>query len=67
VHYTKGGIGPGVDIPQDKSSTCQAGADGWQYSSDYRKILFCGSICDEVKADASAKIDIVLGCTTIVK
>lgn len=49
------------------AKACPAGAEGWQYSSDHRKILLCGSIRDEVKVDASAKIDIVLGCATIVE
>jgi len=66
VHYTKGS-GTGLDIPQDTSGPCQAGAQGWQYSSDNTRILLCGSICDEVRNDATGKIDIVLGCTTVVK
>lgn len=66
VHYTKGS-GTGLDIPQDKSGPCQGGAQGWQYSSDNTKILLCGNICDEVRTDATARIDIVLGCTTVVK
>ncbi len=66
VRYTKAS-GMGVDVPQDTSSPCQAGAQGWQYSSDNTRILLCGGICDEVKNDATARIDIVLGCTTVVK
>jgi hypothetical protein len=66
VRYTKGSA-PGIDIPQDKNSPCQAGAQGWQYSSDNTRILLCGSICDEVRNDVSGRIDIVLGCTTVVK
>jgi hypothetical protein len=66
VRYTKGS-GAGLDIPQDKSSPCQAGAQGWQYSSDNTRVLLCGSICDEVRNDAAGRIDIVLGCTTVVK
>jgi hypothetical protein len=67
VRYTKGGAMTGMDIPQDKSGPCEGGAQGWQYSSDNTKILLCGNICDEVRNDATAKIDIVLGCTTVVK
>jgi hypothetical protein len=67
VRYTKGGAMEGMDIPQDKTASCQGGAQGWQYSSDNSKILLCGNICDEVRKDATGKIDIVLGCTTVVK
>jgi hypothetical protein len=38
-----------------------------QYSSDNTRILLCGSICDEVRNDATGRIDGVLGCTTVVK
>ena len=67
VRYTKGSATMGMDIPQDKSAPCQGGAQGWQYSSDNTKILLCGNICDEVRNDVAAKIDIVLGCTTVIK
>ena len=67
VRYTKGGVMMGMDIPQDKSAPCQGGAQGWQYSSDNTKILLCGNVCDEVRGDATGRIDIVLGCTTVVK
>jgi von Willebrand factor type A domain len=66
VRFTKGS-GTGLDIPQDTSGPCQAGAQGWQYSSDKTGILLCGNICDEVRNDATGRIDIVLGCTTVVK
>jgi hypothetical protein len=66
VRYTKAS-GVISNIPQDKSSACQEGAQGWQYSSDNTKILLCGSICDEVKIDETGRVDIVLGCTTVVK
>jgi hypothetical protein len=66
VHYTKGS-GTGLDIPQDTKSACQAGAQGWQYSSDNSRVLLCGTVCDEVRNDPTGRIDIVLGCTTVVK
>jgi hypothetical protein len=38
---------------------------GWQYTADRTKIILCGDVCSEVKADTGARIDIVLGCKTV--
>jgi hypothetical protein len=51
---------------------CEAGADGWQFatkadgSQDLSRVVICGKACDQVRADASARVDVVLGCETIV-
>jgi len=63
VRYTNG-AGDQNDLPRDPStSDCN---QGWQYSTDKTQILLCGSTCDAVKNDPDAKIDILLGCTTVV-
>ncbi len=54
-------------IPQDTTADCDAGADGWQYADGDRKIKLCGASCDRIKADTSARVEIVLGCETIVR
>jgi hypothetical protein len=66
VRYTRGN-GTATDIPQDPSKPCDAGADGWQYSADRTKVVLCGPMCDELKSDRAAKIDIILGCSTVIK
>jgi hypothetical protein len=55
----------GASSALEYSQGCAKGA-GWQYDdvANPKKILLCGSTCDAVKADAKAKIDIVLGCET---
>jgi hypothetical protein len=63
VRYTRSD-GTLVDILQDPSGDCESGAQGWQYAQDNTKIVLCGDVCDEVKADTNAKVDIVLGCET---
>jgi hypothetical protein len=65
VHYTRGD-GSALDVLQDTTKACDGGAQGWQYNVDRTKIILCGDVCREVKADTAGKIDIVLGCKTVV-
>jgi hypothetical protein len=67
VDYTPGNGSPVVPILQDNTAPCDQGAEGWQYTQNHTKIVLCGAICNIVKGDPNAKIDIVLGCETKVK
>lgn len=53
--------GTQTSILKDDLGTCMS---GWQYDNDTAptKITLCGSDCDKVKADQSAKIDVIFGC-----
>jgi hypothetical protein len=65
VQYTPAkGVTP-VQIPQDPTKACNAGADGWQYAPGNQKIVVCGPSCDAVRG--AYRIDIVLGCATVVR
>ncbi len=66
VDYFPGGTPDPMPILQDTTQDCAAGAEGWQYSPDNTKIVLCGSICDTVKSDVDARVEIVLGCETVV-
>ena len=66
VNFTPGGSSP-VAILQDNTAPCDQGADGWQYADGDTKIILCGPTCAKVKGDLAARIDIVLGCKTIIK
>jgi len=66
VNFTPGGGEP-VPILQDNTALCDQGADGWQYADNESKIILCGPTCAKVKSDPTARIDIVLGCRTIIK
>jgi hypothetical protein len=50
---------------------CGAGSNGWQFaklsdgSDDLSRVVICGSACDQVRTDAMAKVDVILGCETI--
>ena len=66
VNFTPG-MGATVPILQDNTAPCDQGADGWQYADNESKIVLCGATCGKVKSDPEARIDIVLGCRTVVK
>lgn len=57
-------MGSDVEFVQDNQACAKA--NGWQYSSDKKKILLCGSACSKVKADPGATVTIELGCATMV-
>lgn len=65
VVWTHGGSNDPETIPQTKD--CAEG--GWQYDDPTKpsKILLCPSTCAAIKDDLQAKIDIELGCATIVR
>lgn len=63
VTFTAGDDGP-TAVLYDDVGTCGADAEGWQFSSDRRRIVLCGEICERVKANAEGRVDIVLGCPT---
>ena len=66
VNFTPSG-GAAAPIVQDNTAPCDQGADGWQYADAETKIVLCGPICGKVKSDPLARIDIVLGCKTVIK
>lgn len=62
VNYTTGS-GESRAIPRDPSmSDCN---QGWQFSSDQKQIVLCPDMCNAVKNDSGAKVDVVFGCKTI--
>lgn len=58
--------GAGAAAQTLKYSDACASADGWRYDNAQSptKILLCQSACDKAKTDATAKVDLVLGCQT---
>ena len=66
VLFTPSGGGDPQPIAQDAS--CASGL-GWYYDNSIAptKISFCAATCDAVSADLGAKVQIGLGCKTIVK
>jgi len=66
VTYSSSG-GTSETVKYDDSTTCEAGANGWQYNADKTKILLCGDACKKVQADLSAKVTVEFGCATVTK
>jgi Mg-chelatase subunit ChlD len=65
VVYTPSGGRESVVVRQDLRTACNAGANGWQYADANSKIRLCGDICNAVRSDTGAKVDVVLGCPSI--
>jgi hypothetical protein len=61
VVYTSG-AGKELLVPEDP-------ANGWTYDNENNptKVILHGSVCDNVKADPKGKVEIVLGCKTIIR
>ena len=54
--------GTKTTLARDPSRT-----DGWEFVEGASKVKLYGTACESVKADASAKVEIVLGCKTLEK
>lgn len=75
VQYTPGGGGKATVLPQVKGGAAACGSSiGWYYDVDPAsgtptKIILCPTTCNDVKSGsgAGAKVDVLLGCKTIVK
>jgi hypothetical protein len=54
-------------VRQDSNTLCESGANGWQYGASNTKIRLCGDICNAVRSDSGAKVDVVLGCPSVLQ
>jgi hypothetical protein len=52
-------------------AACDGGADGWQFakkadgSNDLSRVVICGAACQQIRADTAARVDVILGCPTL--
>jgi hypothetical protein len=68
VVYTPGKSGAQATlVTQDAHKPCEAGANGWQYTADHTQIRLCGALCDTIRADTGARVDVALGCPVVVQ
>ena len=66
VVYSPGDGSAPPDVYRDKETPCSSPEHGgWNYNEDGSMIILCGTICEKVKADPKAKVQIMLGCPTI--
>jgi len=56
-----------VNVTVDGTTVPQSATNGWSYNnpSDPTSIVFNGTACTNLKNDASAVVEIVLGCATV--
>jgi hypothetical protein len=64
VVYSSGDASSAHVVPQDMRTGCDS-AQGWQYSGDSTRIKLCGSICDDVRSNSKARVDVILGCPVV--
>jgi hypothetical protein len=64
VIYSSGDSSSARLVPEDSRSACDS-AQGWQYNDDITRIRLCGRVCDEVRADPKARLDVILGCPVV--
>ena len=73
VQITDGADGAAPQcLSRDDTAAGDGGANGWQFATtpdgsiDRSKIVLCGAACARVDADAGARVDVLVGCETIV-
>jgi archaellum component FlaF (FlaF/FlaG flagellin family) len=56
-----------VNVTVDGTTVPQSATNGWSYNNptDPTSIVFNGTACTNLKSDASATVQIVLGCATV--
>jgi hypothetical protein len=71
VQYTTGGGAVSTIGYVESAARCSGQAGGWYYDHDPAEggvpseILVCPSTCSTFKKDAHGKVDILLGCQTV--
>lgn len=62
IEITQSGMEPAI-LPQD--SACVD--EGWRFDSATTALVLCDATCTRLKADPTASVEVLLGCTTIVR
>ncbi len=69
VLHTQGGKTDPLTVEQVPNvNACHSQVGGWYYDDPVHptRILLCSSTCEDVQSDDGAKIDILLGCKTVI-
>jgi hypothetical protein len=68
VRYTPGGSTMSVVIPKVGSAAECASRDGWYYDDNANptRILMCDATCQKFSMDTKGKVEIEMGCATII-
>ncbi|MEP7121100.1 MAG: vWA domain-containing protein [Byssovorax sp.] len=67
VSYTPKGMGAPATLPRADDLLDCGGKPGWYYDNNFTptKIVLCPESCTTVKADISAKVSALFGCTSV--
>lgn len=69
VQYASGGGAPSCFA--HVAGPCDGSESGWQFpkdpsgADDLSRVVLCGTACDEVRADPTAAVDVILGCDVL--
>jgi hypothetical protein len=68
VRYTPGGSTTSVIIPKVAGAADCANRDGWYYDNEAAptRIIMCDATCNKFSMDAKGKVEIEVGCATII-
>ncbi|MCP4604660.1 MAG: VWA domain-containing protein [Proteobacteria bacterium] len=72
VQYSPSEGGDPQCIAKDDTAPCEDGANGWQFAKtadgedDMSKVILCGDECERINDDEQAKVDILLGCESVI-
>jgi hypothetical protein len=68
VRYTQGGMTTSVVIPKVANAADCANRDGWYYDNDAAptRIIVCDATCQKFSTDTKGKVEIEVGCATII-
>jgi hypothetical protein len=69
VLHTQGGKADPLTVEKVPNvNACHSQVGGWYYDVPVHptRILLCSSTCEDVQSDDGAKIDILLGCKTVI-
>lgn len=64
VIYSVGDVSTARVVPEDTRSGCET-AEGWQYNEDVTRIRLCGTVCNDVRTNPKARVDVILGCPVV--
>jgi hypothetical protein len=68
IVYQPGGGGSPITLPYVMTkASCPASGNGWYYDNPQMptKIMLCDSSCSSIEVDQTGKVDITLGCSTV--
>jgi hypothetical protein len=68
VSYTPGGSTTAIIVPKVANAADCSNRDGWYYDDDAHptRILVCDATCQKLSADSKGKVEIQVGCATII-